>query len=306
MKKLTTEEFISKAKKVHSNTYDYSNSIYIKSKEKIIITCPIHGNFRQKPNSHLQGQGCPKCNKPEKLDTTKFIEKANIVHNNYYSYEKANYTIGKDKITITCPKHGDFIQTAEVHLQGSGCMLCRNEAISKRCRKDINDFIKEATSVHNNKYDYSLVEYTTTETKVTIICPKHGKFLQTPHDHLSGHGCRSCGNESKNSGFDGNKQAILYYLYLPEYNLYKIGITNRTIKDRYKTESNTDYIVIRKWEFSKGSIAYYLEQKIKTELSKWLYKGNKIFKYNSNTEIFSVDILDEINIIIEENNDTSN
>ncbi len=63
MRKLTTQEFIEKAKKVHGNKYNYSKVEYIKSGLKVCIICPEHGEFWQIANAHLQGQGCPECAK---------------------------------------------------------------------------------------------------------------------------------------------------------------------------------------------------------------------------------------------------
>ena len=62
MKKLTTEEFIDKANKVHNNRYDYSRVEYKNSQTKICIVCPKHGEFWQTPAMHLYGNGCSKCN----------------------------------------------------------------------------------------------------------------------------------------------------------------------------------------------------------------------------------------------------
>ena len=59
--KLTTEKFIEKARAVHGDTYDYSKTQYVRSTEKVCITCPEHGDFWQVPTSHLRGVGCPKC-----------------------------------------------------------------------------------------------------------------------------------------------------------------------------------------------------------------------------------------------------
>lgn len=61
LKKLTTEEFIRRAKEVHGDKYDYSKVEYINNKTKVCIICPIHGEFWQTPKEHLFGQGCPKC-----------------------------------------------------------------------------------------------------------------------------------------------------------------------------------------------------------------------------------------------------
>lgn len=55
------------------------------------------------------------------------------------------------------------------------------------------EFIKKARSVHGDTYDYSKVEYSRTHIDVIIICPVHGEFLQSPHNHLIGHGCPMCG-----------------------------------------------------------------------------------------------------------------
>ena len=58
---LTTNEFIEKAKRVHGNIYDYSETEYVNYRKKVIITCKTHGNFLQSPENHLYGKGCPKC-----------------------------------------------------------------------------------------------------------------------------------------------------------------------------------------------------------------------------------------------------
>lgn len=61
MRRLTTEEFISKASKIHNNKYDYSQTIYTKNTEKVIIICKEHGGFISLAANHLRGKGCPKC-----------------------------------------------------------------------------------------------------------------------------------------------------------------------------------------------------------------------------------------------------
>jgi len=55
-------------------------------------------------------------------------------------------------------------------------------------------FVNKSKIIHNNKYDYSLVEYKNMKTKVKIICPEHGVFQQRPEHHLNSHGCKICGN----------------------------------------------------------------------------------------------------------------
>ena len=197
MKKITTEEFINRARKVHGNKYGYSKVEYKNAHTKVCIICPIHGEFWQIPNDHLNGCGCPKC-KIDKITllkkgtTNTFIEKAKKVHGDKYDYSKVNYINAKTKICIICPVHGEFWQTPNKHLNGEGCRKCgiQNQSNSKKYTK--KDFIERARKVHGNKYDYSKVEYINNKTKVCIVCPEHGEFWQTPNAHLQGQGCYKC------------------------------------------------------------------------------------------------------------------
>ena len=61
MRKITKEEFIQRASTIHNNKYLYDKVNYVNTSTKVTITCPIHGDFKQTPNNHLQGQGCQKC-----------------------------------------------------------------------------------------------------------------------------------------------------------------------------------------------------------------------------------------------------
>lgn len=122
---LTTEIFITRAKEIHNNKYDYSKTKYVNTTNKIIVICPNHGEFLTTPRSHLQKRGCIICAGKNMLSLKEFIIKANKTHNNRYDYSKvAEYKGIRRKIIITCPKHGEFTQTPEVHLNGHGCKKC--------------------------------------------------------------------------------------------------------------------------------------------------------------------------------------
>ena len=192
MKKLTTEEFIEKAIKVHGNKYDYSKVEYVNCSTKVCILCPEHGEFWQTPSEHLSGYGCQYCGKTKKMTTEEFILKAIRVHGKKYDYSKTNYINSKTKVCIICPEHGEFWQTPNMHLQGQGCKKCKNEINSMKRRKTIEQFIEEAKKIHGNKYDYSKIKYINNHTKICIICPEHGEFWQMPYNHLNGDGCSKC------------------------------------------------------------------------------------------------------------------
>ena len=127
--------------------------------------------------------------------TENFINKAKQIHNDKYDYSKVNYVNSKTKVCIICPKHGEFWQEPRHHLSKHGCPMCGKENSDRKQSSTLNEFIKKSNQIHNGKYIYDKVNYVNAETKVCIICPKHGEFWQAPHSHLRGQGCPKCGRE---------------------------------------------------------------------------------------------------------------
>ena len=195
--KYTNEKFIEKASAIHHNRYDYSKTKYVNDNTKVCIICPEHGEFWQTPHVHLKGHGCAECVNKLKLDKDGFRKKSIKIHNNKYDYSKVNYINNSTKVCIICPEHGEFWQTPHSHMRGQGCPKCANKVKSLRLKHSINDFLEKAKSIHNDKYDYSNVNYVDSNTKVCIICPEHGEFWQLPSHHLSGHGCPKCADQRK-------------------------------------------------------------------------------------------------------------
>ena len=193
-KKITTDDFIKKAKAVHGDKYDYSQSEYMGSKIKVKIICPIHGVFEQTPKNHLAGAGCQICAGRPKVDTDLFIEQARKVHGNKYDYSKVDYQSTHKNVSIICPIHGVFEQTPHNHLCGKGCQICAGNK-----RRLLNDFIDAANDVHDFKYSYDKTNYKNDSTHVVITCNEHGDFMQSPGKHLSGRGCPKCGLNIVNS-----------------------------------------------------------------------------------------------------------
>lgn len=109
----------------------------------------------------------------KKYTTEEFIEKAKAVHGDKYDYNKVNYINNHTQIIITCKIHGDFEQIPSNHLNGANCPWCSGKA-----KHNLESFIKFSSEVHNNKYDYSKVNYIERRIKVLIGCPIHGDFLQ--------------------------------------------------------------------------------------------------------------------------------
>lgn len=227
--RLTTDLFIEKVKKVQGDKYDYSKVVYKNSKTKVEIVCPKHGSFWQTPDKHMQGQGCPKCkNESFRLrrfsNTSRFSEKAALVHNGKYDYSKVNYITRGTKVKIICPKHGDFEQEPRAHLAGQGCPACAKELNGLKRRISPEEYIAKVQKVHNNRYTYTKTKYSVMRNTIIITCPKHGDFEQVASEHLEGAGCPRC-------NFSHGEQQIDRFLYINKINYipqYKIkGCTNR-------------------------------------------------------------------------------
>jgi len=188
-KRLTTEQFIEKAKAIHGDKYDYSLVEYKNAKTKVKIICPIHGVFEQRADKHIENRGCPKCAGNKKKSTEEFIVDAWCVHGDRYNYSLVDYKNNRTKVKIICPIHGVFKQSYISHIiNGNTCPICDNDTFL--------NFIKNSIFIHGDKYDYSLVEYKNAKTKVKIICPIHGMFEQMPDTHIRGGGCPKCNKSS--------------------------------------------------------------------------------------------------------------
>ena len=200
MLKKTQQEFINELKKVFGEKYDLTNVEYNGYLKKVIMVCPIHGEFSVRADHLLKGCGCHKCAKEERdkkqmLSQEEFINKANKIHNNKYSYIKTTYNGLKNQITIICPIHGEFRQKAGNHLNGCGCPKCARINSSEKRKMNFYDFETKANKVHNNKYRYIEETFNGGNSKITIICPIHGEFKQMASVHLLGQGCPVCGRE---------------------------------------------------------------------------------------------------------------
>jgi len=129
VKRYTQESFIKKSNIVHNNFYDYSKVEYKNRITKVIIGCPLHGDFTQIPKHHMNGIGCPICGRIKsdinrRKTNVDFIKESKNMHGDYYDYSLINYITNKEIVKIICPIHGVFEQMPFVHLYGCGCPKC--------------------------------------------------------------------------------------------------------------------------------------------------------------------------------------
>jgi len=190
------QSFIDKGNLKHNNKYDYSLVEYVNSRTPVTIICPEHGPFDQTPSNHLQ-RGCGKCNEEAKaksysLGLETFIAKSIAVHGDKYDYSQVVYQNNTTPVTIICPIHGPFSQLPKTHLRGAGCRECGIELLKESLSSSTEEFVEKAIAIHGDRYDYSQVVYKGSTLPITIICPVHGPFQQTPNSHLVGKGCAKC------------------------------------------------------------------------------------------------------------------
>jgi len=140
MEKDTIHTFISKARVIYGDKYDYSKVVYKNSRTKVEIVCHIHGSFWQSPNTHLSEHSCPRCgkersrkasNRKDNNSDESFIEKAICVHEYKFNYQFIDYKNSTTKVKIKCNDCGTvFYQTPIAHLSGTSCRKCYlNKAI---------------------------------------------------------------------------------------------------------------------------------------------------------------------------------
>ena len=221
MKKMTSDDFISKSVSVHGNKYDYSMVEYSGNKSYVTIICKNHGEFKQRAANHLLGRGCIKCQSEATssrmmLSTDEFIMKAMLKHGDMYDYTKSIYKNNVSKVIITCRKHGDFLKSPDKHLIGQGCQKC-----SGKGRINTYEFILKSNLIHSFRYKYDKTICKKVSEKIIVTCDNHGDFTVTPSNHLKGRGCPGCAK----TGFDKTKNGYIYFL-ISEHGI-KVGITNK-------------------------------------------------------------------------------
>ena len=315
------QKVLERAKKIHGDKYDYSRTNFKNTTEKTEIVCSSHGSFWQSLYDHtVRGTDCPGCAlENNKLSKDDFIKKSQEIHGNQYDYSKVIYETNASMVTITCPKHDDFIQRAASHLAGCKCKKCFVE----ESRRSAQEFIENAKKIHGDKYDYTKVVYLGNKKKVEIICPTHGSFWQKPNTHVSsGNGCRFC-SESKGEiaveiflkkyGINYIREYRLvpnlyrYDFYLPGLDIFiefhgiqhyvpvpifggREAYLNVVKRDRIKKllvkASGGRLVTLTYLNLSSGSVEKELIRKLKMLCVKWYLIDDKLTVFRRTAEVY--------------------
>lgn len=185
-KRSSLDEALQKFKDTHGDRYDYSLVKYKNVDTKVKIVCTEHGVFLQSPYDHARGNGCSKCIGRHKTQE-EIIDLFKLAHGDRYDYSQVIFVRTNDKVDIICREHGVFSQSVTNHMSGNGCNKCAGIY-----QYTTNEIVSKFKAIHGNTYNYDLVDYVNTGTKVKIVCCEHGVFEQVPYSHLSGAGCIKC------------------------------------------------------------------------------------------------------------------
>lgn len=324
-RRCTTEEFIQKAVSLYGTKYDYSEVNYINAYTKVIFTCDKGHRYFQMPNSHLKGAVCRECickgiktsdkeirrNEVKKIideynkktgnkvvrTTDEFKAKSRAIHGEgSFNYDEVDYYGSREPVWITCKNGHRFEQTPHSHLSGNGCREC-----SGRKQYTNETFKHKSIEVHGDVFDYSEVDYKNAYTKVKLTCKKcNTSFLQYPSTNICGKGCKVCikslpkpkrenYNRTPRKAFFIGKPTILYYVKFEEENIYKIGITSRSTRTRFKCD-NKPYQIIKEWLFENGEDALNIEQEYHERFKEFRYITTDFLKFG-NTELYFKDVL---------------
>ncbi len=211
----------------------------------------------------------------------KFFDSCIRIHDNKYNYSKSEYKGTAHKIVIICPIHGEFLQKAATHYSGHGCSKCARLLYGNGKRSNTKEFIEKAKTIHENTYIYDKVNYVNSDINVIIICKEHGEFEQAPRTHLSNKGCPKCNlyvgySRSQWINYNKDNEGIFYIIKCWNENeeFYKIGITGRTIKERYNYIRTMpyNYEIIKEEKSTDLDYIWNLEKEYKRKLKDLRYK----------------------------------
>jgi hypothetical protein len=184
-----TLKFTKRVSEIHNNRYTYPRAVYTRSKDYIIVTCSIHGDFNIIAAKHLRGRGCQKCNGYYRKTTEDFINESMLIHGDKYDYSLVEYKNNLTEVTIGCRSHGTFSQYPNAHLSGAICRECSIENMFS----NTEDFIRKSMDLDEHKYKYDRCSYIRNDIPVELFCTTCNEyFKQTPKNHLRGKGHSKC------------------------------------------------------------------------------------------------------------------
>ena len=199
--RLTTEEWIERAKAVHGDLYDYSESVYVNQKVKVKIIDPEYGEFWMLPENHVRHkQNHPiRGKKNQRYWNKRSFEQIHQLLTERlgdgYDLSDLKYDNKSKKVTLRCKEHGVFSRHfGDILVSGKACAVCSAENRAPRIKDD--EWWARIKAAHGDRYDYSETKLGLSQDKIKVICKVHGPFMQSLVNHAArGCECPKCAKE---------------------------------------------------------------------------------------------------------------
>lgn len=275
--RLTFEQAI--AQRGFSKDKDY---FYVNSRARVSLTCPKGHHFKAMPCTFRRSRiGCPKCAGlcPQKAQEE--LEK--VIQDRGYSKDKDfDYAGSATKISLVCPNGHPLKIKPNSFKRGDGCAKCSGYCV-RQAQENFERLIEGEGYLKGAGY-----AYTRNKAKVPLICPSGHHFQMRPNSFNNGERCPAC----VSSGFNQCIPAILYYIAFypsPDRAVYKIGITNRTVAERYQ-KCKTPYRILMEKHFESGLDCREEESMLIRKHYKHRCKDTPVDGLG-NKELFDIDVL---------------
>lgn len=199
--RLKYDDFVRRSIEIHGDKYIYKKENFTSYDEPMIITCPIHGDFKQRPHNHLHGNGCPICSSERggikgRNNADEMLKKCMEAHkSDNYTYEYFRYTKCSEKIAVHChntfsdgTEHGIFYQRPLLHLNGQGCPKCNVSLMERNVHNAFLDKGLEVVCQHsfewliNDKTNHKMtLDFYIPSLDIAIECQGKQHFIPIKH-----------------------------------------------------------------------------------------------------------------------------
>jgi hypothetical protein len=300
------KKFLLVQEKIHrefKGKFLFHKSYFNDNNTPMRVCCKTHGFFKITPKQLLSPyfKGCPVCQQKIEENNKNWVYKGKKYSPREFLEQASN---NHPTITIVSPFRGfsfplkalDTTYNQYFKIRNPVILLNSDSTVSPITRGRNNgmsqeDFLKKARETHKDLYDYSKTVYISARKPILVTCKVHGDFVvNKAADHYSnGTGCPKCCR----GGFNSSLPGTVYYISIDNGKAYKIGITNRTVEERFKIEDLNRISVIKTWYYENGNDARQHETEFLRKYKDFKYKGPKIL-YSGNTEMFFKDVLNTL------------
>ena len=283
-----------------SSELRYPTSISKKKKRYVTYHCTkcnkvVEATYSKSSFNNM----CSHCAKGG-FTTAQFVERGRKHFGDLYDYSKTVYINKRTPVTIICSVHGEFTQRAQEHMDGHGCNRCNFAARSIDLTMPKEEWLKRIEKfplISFKSLDFELGYHA----QVELVCKLHGEFktylgsLQQSK-HLCVH-CSYTAHQSQSIRPEHiGKEAHIYYVYLPEIDMYKLGVTLNK-EARFRALGKVQVIETKAMEYTE---ACKLEHLLMVKLDKYRYKGRQVLVKNGSTELFKQDVSKHIKRALQE------